>query len=40
MRTDPSKSWNNEKYIYYLKLDNYQKGNGTGFIPGEPFPGS
>ena len=39
MRTDISKSWNNENYTYYLQPNNYQKGTGTGFIPGETFPG-
>ncbi|SCA62849.1 hypothetical protein SCG7109_AE_00170 [Chlamydiales bacterium SCGC AG-110-M15] len=39
VRTNPSKSWNNENYTYYLKPDSYQKGMGTGFIPGETFPG-
>ena len=40
IRTDVSKSWNNEKYTYYLQPSNYQKGTGTGFIPGETFPGN
>ena len=39
IRTDVSRSWRNENCTYYLKPDNYKNGMGTGFIPGELFPG-
>ncbi len=33
------KSWNNEKNIYIIKPNEYEYGKGTGFLPGEYFPG-
>lgn len=38
-RRDPNSPWN-DKNIEKLKPNNYRPGSGTGFIPGEPFPGS
>ncbi len=39
-RADPSKSWNNKNNVTKIKPDNYQVGHGTGFLPGEKFPGA
>ncbi len=39
-RLDPSKSWNNKKNVIKIKPDGYKPGDGTGFLPGEGFPGS
>jgi len=39
VRVDPSKSWNNKGNTYYLKPPDYIPGEGTGFLPGELFPG-
>lgn len=33
-------SWNNKKNTYCIEPNNYKRGDGTGFFPGEPFPGS
>jgi filamentous hemagglutinin len=38
-RIDPNKSWNNGKNVEKLKPEGYTPGEGTGFLPGEPFPG-
>lgn len=39
-RADPNKSWNNKNNVTKIKPDNYQPGHGTGFLPGEKFPGA
>lgn len=39
-RLDPAKSWNNKKNVTKIKPSNYQPGHGTGFLPGEKFPGA
>ncbi|MCB1875943.1 MAG: hypothetical protein KDH88_08215, partial [Chromatiales bacterium] len=39
-RIDPAKSWNNKKNVTKIKPPNYQPGYGTGFLPGEKFPGA
>ena len=38
-RNDPSKSWNNKKNVTKSLPPNYTPGGGTGFLPGETFPG-
>ena len=38
VRSDPTKSWNNEKNVTKIPPPGYVKGSGTGFLPGEPFP--
>ncbi len=38
IRIDPSKSWNNAKNVKKVKPPGYLPGEGTGFLPGEPFP--
>ncbi len=38
-RIDPLMSWNKKNNTYYLKPPNYEPGHGTGFLPGELFPG-
>jgi hypothetical protein len=40
VRLDTSRSWNRKESNYYLKPNDYSKGSGTGFLPGENFPGS
>lgn len=32
-------SWNNHNHIRTLEPNNYICGEGTGFLPGEFFPG-
>ena len=32
-------SWNNKNHIRTLEPNNYIHGEGTGFLPGEFFPG-
>lgn len=32
-------SWNNKNNAYKLKSSVYASGQGTGFLPGEYFPG-
>ncbi|QPJ62212.1 MAG: hypothetical protein G3M70_10155 [Candidatus Nitronauta litoralis] len=39
-RTDPTKSWNNKNNTTKVKPPEYQRGEGTGFLPGEKFPGA
>ena len=39
-RKDPTKSFGNRKNSTKIEPEGYQKGDGTGFIPSEPFPGS
>jgi RHS repeat-associated protein len=39
-RLDSSKSWNNKKNVIKIKPLGYKKGQGTGFLPGEKFPGA
>lgn len=39
IRIDPSKSWNNANNVTKLKPPGYAPGEGTGFVPGERFPG-
>ena len=39
-RADPTKSWNNKKNVIKIKPVGYQPGQGTGFLPGEKFPGA
>ena len=38
-RIDTRKSWNNSKNVRKIYPDGYTKGSGTGFLPGEAFPG-
>lgn len=38
-RYDTSKSWDKKGNIFKIRPDDYQHGNGTGFLPGEKFPG-
>jgi filamentous hemagglutinin len=39
-RTDPTKSWNNSNNVTKQKPPGYVPGEGTGFLPGEKFPGA
>lgn len=39
-RNDPSLSWNNKNNVNKYYLDGYTPGSGTGFLPGEKYPGS
>ena len=39
IRKDVNKSFNNKKNVIKVKPDDYVPGEGTGFLPGEPFPG-
>ena len=39
IRIDPTKSWNNPNNVQKVLPPNYQPGYGTGFLPGETFPG-
>lgn len=38
-RNDPTKGWNNPGNTTKLTPPGYTSGSGTGFLPGEPFPG-
>ena len=38
-RLDPLKSWNNKNNVIKMRPDGYTPGSGTGFLPGENFPG-
>jgi len=38
IRKDVNKSWNNKDNIIKIKPENYNHGEGTGFLPGEQFP--
>ncbi len=38
-KLDASKSWNNKNNIVKVQPEGYEIGSGTGFIPGEEFPG-
>jgi hypothetical protein len=38
-RSNPSISWSNKNNIRKYEPDNYKLGDGTGFLPGERFPG-
>jgi hypothetical protein len=38
-RLDPSKSWNKKGNTYKMYPQNYIPGEGSGFLPGEWFPG-
>ena len=39
-RIDTSKSWNNKRNVSKIYPNGYTPGGGTGFLPGETFPGS
>ena len=39
IRTNSSLSWNNANNVYKLHPKNYTPGSGTGFLPGEQYPG-
>lgn len=39
-RIDPTKSWNNPNNVIKVKPPGYVPGEGTGFLPGEKFPGA
>jgi hypothetical protein len=39
IRKDTDKSWNNKKNVIKIKPEDYESGKGTGFVPGEKFPG-
>lgn len=39
IRKDPTKSWNNSNNVIKLHPPGYTPGQGTGFLPGEAFPG-
>ena len=39
-RLDSSRSWNNSNNVVKIHPDNYELGQGTGFIPGETIPGA
>ena len=39
IRIDPTRSWNNPNNVQKVLPPNYQPGHGTGFLPGETFPG-
>ena len=38
-RRDPSRNWRNDNNIEHIKPPDYKPGDGTGFRPGQPFPG-
>jgi hypothetical protein len=38
-KIDPNKSWNNKKNVTKSYPPDYTKGSGTGYLPGERFPG-
>lgn len=38
-RIDSSISWNNRNNVIKVHPENYELGNGTGFLPGEKYPG-
>jgi len=38
-KADSSLSWNNRNNVIKVYPENYELGNGTGFLPGEKFPG-
>ncbi len=38
VRINPNKSWNNKGNVIKIEPPTYVKGEGTGFLPGEPFP--
>ena len=38
-RIDNSLSWNNKNNVIKVHLENYESGDGTGFLPGEKYPG-
>ena len=38
-KVDSSKSWNNKNNVVKVHPDGYTPGSGTGFVPGEKFPG-
>jgi RHS repeat-associated protein len=40
IRRDSCKSWNNPNNVIKVKPPDYKPGEGTGFLPGEPYPGS
>lgn len=39
-RLDPARSWSNKNNVYKVFPPGYVKGEGTGFLPGEDFPGT
>jgi len=39
IRLDPTKSWNNKNNVIKIQPPGYIPGHGTGFLPGELFPG-
>lgn len=39
IRLDVNKSWNNPGNVIKIKPHGYKLGSGTGFLPGEKFPG-
>ena len=39
IRINSSKGWNKKGNTYKLKPVEYESGQGTGFLPGETFPG-
>jgi len=39
IRIDPSKSWNYPNNVMKVKPPGYTPGQGTGFLPGELYPG-
>ena len=39
-RRDPSAGWGKKSNIDKMKPDDYNLGDGTGFLPGEYFPGA
>jgi hypothetical protein len=39
IRIDPTRGWNNPNNVQKVLPPNYQPGHGTGFLPGETFPG-
>jgi RHS repeat-associated protein len=39
IRLDPTRSWNKPNNVQKVLPPNYQPGHGTGFLPGENFPG-
>lgn len=38
-RRDPSRRWGRRDNIEKIKPEGYKPGDGTGFMPGETFPG-
>lgn len=40
IKTKPGGSWNNPNHYYKVKPPGYTPGVGTGFLPGEAFPGA